>query len=146
MFRQWRQIRETMKMKQYCKKWKQWSDEVFNAGKEIEAMKRLMLHRIVSLLHRFIALSLYCFITLSLYHFMLCCPAFCLLGTPQIPYVSILPTVIEKGTLSHPRQSTQSLFIASLGPHTTSSSSHSPSLSVLQLYTVRCTAVLHSTV
>ncbi len=92
---------------------------MFNAGKEIEAMKRLMLHRIASLLHRFIALSLYHFITLSLYHFMLCCPAFCLLGTPQIPYVSILSTVIEKGTLSHPRQSTQSLFIASLGQHTT---------------------------
>jgi hypothetical protein len=29
------------------------SDEVFNAGKDIEAMKRLTLHRIASLLHRF---------------------------------------------------------------------------------------------
>jgi hypothetical protein len=28
---------------------------VFNAGKEIEAMKRSMLHLIASLLHRFIA-------------------------------------------------------------------------------------------
>jgi hypothetical protein len=28
---------------------------VFNAGKEIEAMKRLTLHRIALLLHRFIA-------------------------------------------------------------------------------------------
>ncbi len=25
----------------FTKKWKQWSDEAFNAGKEIEAMKRL---------------------------------------------------------------------------------------------------------
>jgi hypothetical protein len=29
------------------------SDEAFNAGKEIEAIKRLTLHRIASLLHRF---------------------------------------------------------------------------------------------
>jgi hypothetical protein len=29
------------------------SDEAFNAGKEIEAMKRLTLHRIASSLHRF---------------------------------------------------------------------------------------------
>jgi hypothetical protein len=28
------------------------SDEAFNAGKEIEAMKRLTLHRIASSLHR----------------------------------------------------------------------------------------------
>jgi hypothetical protein len=31
------------------------SDEAFNAGKEIEAMKRLTLHCIASSLHRFIA-------------------------------------------------------------------------------------------
>jgi hypothetical protein len=34
---------------------KQRSDEAFNAGKEIDAMKRLTLHRIASSLHRFIA-------------------------------------------------------------------------------------------
>jgi hypothetical protein len=39
----------------YGKKLKQRSNEAFNAGKEIEAMKRLTLHRIASLLHRFIA-------------------------------------------------------------------------------------------
>ncbi len=45
-------IREAMKQWniKYGKKLKQWSDEVFNAGKEIEAMKRLRLHRIASLL------------------------------------------------------------------------------------------------
>jgi hypothetical protein len=32
------------------------NDEGFNAGKEIEAMKRLTLHRITSSLHRFILL------------------------------------------------------------------------------------------
>jgi hypothetical protein len=37
------------------KKLMQWSDEALNAGKEIEAMKRLTLHRIASSLHRFIA-------------------------------------------------------------------------------------------
>jgi hypothetical protein len=31
------------------------SDEAFNAGKEIEAMNRLTLHRSASSLHRFIA-------------------------------------------------------------------------------------------
>jgi hypothetical protein len=31
------------------------SDEAFNAGKDFEVMKRLTLHRIASLLHRFIA-------------------------------------------------------------------------------------------
>ncbi len=35
----------------YGKKLMQWSDEAFNAGKEIEAMKRLTLHRIASSLH-----------------------------------------------------------------------------------------------
>jgi hypothetical protein len=56
--RQWRQIREAMKRwnVNYGKKLKQWSDEAFNAGKEIEAMKRLTLHRIASSLHRFTAL------------------------------------------------------------------------------------------
>ncbi len=54
--RQWRQIREAMKQLNinYGKKLKQWSNEAFNAGKEIEAMKHLMLHCIASLLHRFI--------------------------------------------------------------------------------------------
>ncbi len=54
--RQWSQIREAMKRRNiiYGKKLKQWSDEAFNAGKEIEAMKRLTLHRfITSSLHRF---------------------------------------------------------------------------------------------
>ncbi len=57
--RQWWQIREAMKRwNRYCsKKLKQWSNEAFNAGKEIEAMKRLTLHRIASSLHRFIASS-----------------------------------------------------------------------------------------
>jgi hypothetical protein len=32
----------------YGKKLKQWSDEAFNIGKEIKAMKRLTLHRIAS--------------------------------------------------------------------------------------------------
>jgi hypothetical protein len=41
----------------YSKKFKQWSDEAFNAGKKSEAMKRLTLHRIASSLHRFIASS-----------------------------------------------------------------------------------------
>jgi uncharacterized membrane protein len=55
-FRQWRQIWEAMKWQNvnYGKKLKRWSDEAFNAGKEIEAMKRLTLHRITSLLHCFI--------------------------------------------------------------------------------------------
>jgi hypothetical protein len=55
--RQWRQIWEAMKRwnVKYGKKLEQWSDEAFNAGKEIEAMKRLTLHRIASSLHRFIA-------------------------------------------------------------------------------------------
>ncbi len=62
--RQWWQIREAMKWWNinYGKKLKQWSDEAFNAGKEIEAMKHLMLHRIASSLHCFIASSLHCFI------------------------------------------------------------------------------------
>jgi hypothetical protein len=57
--RLWWQIQEAMKRwNRYCgKKFKQWSDEAFNAGKEIEAMKRLTLHRISSSLHRFIASS-----------------------------------------------------------------------------------------
>ncbi len=61
--RQWRQIREAMKQwnVNYGKKLKQWSDEAFNAGKEIEAMKRLTLHCITSL-HHFIASSLHRFI------------------------------------------------------------------------------------
>ncbi len=29
-------------------KFKQWSDETFNAGKETEAMKRLTLHRFIA--------------------------------------------------------------------------------------------------
>ncbi len=39
----------------YGKKFKQWSDEAFNAGKESEAMKRLTLHRkrFIASLHRF---------------------------------------------------------------------------------------------
>jgi hypothetical protein len=36
----------------YGKKLKQWSDEALNAGKEIEAKKRLTLYRIASSLHR----------------------------------------------------------------------------------------------
>ncbi len=50
--RQWRQIREAMKRwnVNYGKKLKQCSNEAFNAGKEIEAMKRLTLHRITALL------------------------------------------------------------------------------------------------
>jgi hypothetical protein len=35
-----------------AKKLKRCSDEAFNADKEIEAMKRLTLHRIASSLHR----------------------------------------------------------------------------------------------
>jgi hypothetical protein len=48
--RQWWQIREAMKRwnVDYGKKLKQWSHEAFNAGIEIEAMKRLTLHRIAS--------------------------------------------------------------------------------------------------
>ncbi len=42
----------------YDKKLKRWSNEAFNAGKRIEAMKRLTLHRIASSLHCFIASSL----------------------------------------------------------------------------------------
>ncbi len=59
VLRQWWQIREAMKRwnRYYGKKFEQWSDEAFNAGKEIEAMKRLTLHRIASSLHRFIASS-----------------------------------------------------------------------------------------
>ncbi len=55
--RQWWQIRAAMKRWNcyYGKKLKQWSDEAFNADKEIEAIKRLMLHHIVSSLHCFIA-------------------------------------------------------------------------------------------
>ncbi len=53
--RQWWQIREAMKRwnVDYGKKLKQWSDDAFNAGIEIEAMERLTLHRIASSLHRF---------------------------------------------------------------------------------------------
>jgi hypothetical protein len=52
--RQWKQIREAIKAtKRYLRQ--KISDEVFSAGKEIEAMKRLTLHRMVSLLYRFIA-------------------------------------------------------------------------------------------
>jgi hypothetical protein len=53
--RQWWQIREAMKRwnHYYGKKLKQWSDEAFNAGKEIETMRRLTLHHITSSLHRF---------------------------------------------------------------------------------------------
>jgi hypothetical protein len=55
--RQWWQIREAMKRwNRYCgKKLKQWSNEAFNAGKEIG--QRLTLHRIASSLHRFITSS-----------------------------------------------------------------------------------------
>ncbi len=58
--RQLRQIWEAMKRENvnYGKKLKQWSDEAFNASKEIEAMKRLTLHRIASSLHGFMASSL----------------------------------------------------------------------------------------
>jgi hypothetical protein len=49
------------------------SVESFNAGKDIEAMKHLTLHRIASLLLHFIASSLHRFITSSLNRF--CCPA-----------------------------------------------------------------------
>ncbi len=58
VLRQWRQIWEAMKQwnVNYGKKFNQWSNEAFNAGKEIEAMKRLTFHRIASLLHRFITL------------------------------------------------------------------------------------------
>ncbi len=57
--RQLRQILEAMKRYNvnYGKKLKQWSNEAFNAGKEIKAMKRLTLHRIASSLLRFIAPS-----------------------------------------------------------------------------------------
>jgi hypothetical protein len=53
--RQWWQIREAMKRwnRYYSKKLKQWRDEAFNAGKEIEALKRLTLHWIALSLHRF---------------------------------------------------------------------------------------------
>jgi hypothetical protein len=53
--RQWWQIWEAMKWWNcyYGKKLKQWSNEAFNTGKEIEAMKRLTLHPIASSLHRF---------------------------------------------------------------------------------------------
>ncbi len=54
----WQNFRsdEAMKplLRQKIKAMKQWNDEAFNAGKEIEAMKRLTLHRIASS-HRFIA-------------------------------------------------------------------------------------------
>jgi hypothetical protein len=55
--RQRRRIREVIKQwnVNFSKKLKQWSDETFNAGKEIEAMKRLTLHRIASSLHHFMA-------------------------------------------------------------------------------------------
>ncbi len=45
--RQWWRIREAVKRwnVNYGKKLKQWSDEAFNAGKEIEAMKGLTLSR-----------------------------------------------------------------------------------------------------
>ncbi len=45
--RQWWQIREVMKRwnRYYGKKFKQWSDEAFIAGKEMEAMNRSTLHR-----------------------------------------------------------------------------------------------------
>jgi hypothetical protein len=45
--RQWSHIREAMKRLNvnYGKKLKQWSNEAFNAGKEIEAMNCLTLHR-----------------------------------------------------------------------------------------------------
>jgi hypothetical protein len=51
------------------------SNEAFNAGKEIEAMKYLSLHRIASslycfIVHRFIASSLHCFIASSLHRFI----------------------------------------------------------------------------
>jgi hypothetical protein len=48
--RQWRQIREVMNREDvnYSKIFKQSSDEAFNTGKKIEAMKHLMLHRIAS--------------------------------------------------------------------------------------------------
>ncbi len=53
--RQWWRIREAMTRwnVNYGKKLKQWSDEALNAGEEIEAMKRLTLHRIASSLHCF---------------------------------------------------------------------------------------------
>ncbi len=55
VLRQWWRIREAIKWwnVNYGKKLKQWSDEAFNAGKEIEAMKHLTLHRIASSLHHF---------------------------------------------------------------------------------------------
>jgi hypothetical protein len=43
---------------------------VFNAGKDIKAMKRRTLRCIASSLYRFITLSLHRFITSSLYHFI----------------------------------------------------------------------------
>jgi hypothetical protein len=53
-----RKTPEAMKQKNvnYSKKLEQWSNETFNAGKEIEAMKRLMLHCIASKLYRFLVL------------------------------------------------------------------------------------------
>ncbi len=83
--RQWRQIWEAMKRwnVKYSKKLKQWSDEAFNAGKEIEAMKRLTLHRIASSLHRFIAPGA-----------QLCWPSF----KTQMPFH--LPTLLPSWTLT----------------------------------------------
>jgi hypothetical protein len=52
------------------RQWRQGSGEAFNAGKKIEAMKRLTLHHIASSLYRFIALSLYRFIVLLLHRFI----------------------------------------------------------------------------
>ncbi len=50
VLRKWRQILEAIRQwnVNYGKKLKQWSDEAFNAGKEIEAMKGLTLYGIAS--------------------------------------------------------------------------------------------------
>ncbi len=55
VLRRLRQIWEAIKPLTTAKKLKQWSKKAFNAGKEIEAMKRLTVHHIASSLYRFIA-------------------------------------------------------------------------------------------
>jgi hypothetical protein len=64
-------MREEMKRSNcnYGNKLEQRNDEAFNAGKEIEVMKRLTLHHIASSLHRcYASVAQLCSLVLEKYH------------------------------------------------------------------------------
>ncbi len=68
-------LKKVMPLK-HCTQRQNYSDEVFNAQKKIEAMKHLTFHYLASLLHRVDSIRVHADITLQLQHklfqFMTC--------------------------------------------------------------------------